>query len=127
MRFLLEKNVCRWQHGMGGLFVASLRIVAYRCLFVSMYLLNNRNVSDKDLFKSDLAESLGVSLYVELMGSQAYGYPMKGMTDFRKRNLAVASCSCFEKAVNLTEGEGDLSGRVETWDLLFMMGKVRIT
>jgi hypothetical protein len=126
IRNFYEKSaLCRWQHAMGGLFVASLRLVAYRCLLLSLILLNDVNLSDKDLYKSELAESLGVSLYVELMGSQVYGYPMKSMTDSRKRDLAVASSSCFEQAIKLTHGDDDLSGRVEAWDLLFMMGKVR--
>ena len=121
-----SEDIYRWQHGLGGLFVSSLRIVAYRCLLVSLHLLNTVNVGDRDLLKSEIAESLGVSLYVELMGSQEYGFPMKVLTQCRKRNLAVAASLCFEQAIKLTQGEDDLSGRAETWDLLFMMGKVRL-
>jgi hypothetical protein len=121
-----KKDCARWQHAIGGLFVSSLRIVAYRCLSVALYLSKRVDNTENKLLKAELVETLGVNLYVELIGSQTYGYPMKEMTACQKRNLATASALCFEQAIKLVQSEEDSSSRLEAWDLLFMKGKVCI-
>lgn len=117
-----------WQQAWGGLFVGALRKMALRCMYVALYLLRRHNTeeSSEGFLPAEIAESLGISYYSELMGSQMYGYPMHVMTDHRKRQLAETALTCFEFA---TEASGDATiDEVEesrqTWDLLFMKGKV---
>lgn len=49
------------------------------------------------------------------------------MTKYRKRRLAEASRVCFQSAVDLSRNvhENERDDDKETWDLLFMVGKVR--
>jgi hypothetical protein len=127
---LFDRNdLVRWQEAWGGLFVSSLRMAAYRCLSLALYASYSKAdpSSDDKLLRSEILESLGASLYSELMGSQSYGYPMKEMTTFRKRKLAEAALSCFEQAMELQVSVArDKSCDVQPpWDLSFMIGKVR--
>lgn len=125
--FLTTKDFVRWQEAWGGIFVASLRIAAYRCLSLSLlasYMKEDATPTDI-LFRSEVTEALGVSLYSEMMGSQSYGYPMSEMTTLRKRSLCMAAKSCFQYAMKLVDlDDQESNGRV-TWDLCFMVGKVR--
>ena len=80
----------------------------------------------------EITESLGVSLYSELMGSQEYGYPMQEMTPARKREVAEAALVCFKTAACVDKSVGELGSSIsggdearDFWDLHFMIGKVR--
>jgi len=126
----LKNDFVGWQQAWGGLFVSSLRKAAHRCLSIALYLSYK---TKNELVVSEIAESLGVSLYSELMGSQEYGYPMQEITLARKRQIAEAALACFERAVRAEkppkEVAGDVSDEDEThdvWDLHFMIGKVRL-
>ena len=112
----LKEDVVTWQQAWGGLFVSSLRKTARRCLLIALYL-SYKMLNDHVV--SEISESLGVSLYTELMGSQEYGYPMQEMTAARKRDVAQAALACFQRALCV---EKSVSG---IWDLHFMIGKVR--
>jgi hypothetical protein len=125
-----------WQQAWGGLFVGALRKMALRCMYVALYLLRRQDPvqSSQDLVPAEMAESLGISFYSELMGSQMYGYPMHVMTDHRKRQLAETALACFQFAVETSawpapideDGDEDMDEEIrQTWDLLFMKGKVR--
>ena len=113
---LLKQDIVAWQQAWGGLFVSSLRKIARRCLLIALYLSYKMS---NDHVVSEISESLGVSLYTELMGSQEYGYPMQEMTAARKREIADAAQACFQRALCV---EKSVSGM---WDLHFMIGKVR--
>jgi hypothetical protein len=112
-----------WQQAMGGLFVSSLRIVAGRCLSLAIYMSNKKNTLDSNV-NSELAETLGVNLYVELMGSQRYGYPMKVLAVNQRRELATHSLACFERAIACLQSSEDSTEKLEAWSLLIMVGKV---
>lgn len=122
-----NKDFVRWQQAWGGLFVSSLRRAAYRCLSVALYVssIADKTTADK-LLRSEITESLGVNLYSELVGSQMYGYPMKAMPVFRKRQIAEAAMACFERAFEVVKPDVQSSAGRVTWDLWFMIGKVRL-
>lgn len=125
----VNKDYVRWQQAWGGIFVSSLRKVAYRCLSLALYTSYKEvetTTTDK-LLRSEITESLGISLYTELMGSQSYGYPFRETTQCRKRETAEAALACFERAVELVKFEDKFnqSGLV-TWDLSLMIGKVSL-
>jgi hypothetical protein len=126
---LFTKNdFAGWQQAWGGLFVSSLRLMALRCMCLGVYVLYKRRErsAKESLLISEVTESLGVTLYSQLIGSQVYGYPLHAMTDLQKRELAEASLTCFESAIESSATSGEESdGGSMTWDLLFMIGKVR--
>ena len=117
------KDFGPWQQAMGGLFVSSLRIVANRCFSLALYMSRKKESVDCSVH-SELAETLGVNLYVELMGAQSYGYPMKVLAVKKRRGLASAALDCFEKAIASMQSDEDSSDKLEAWSLLFMVGKV---
>lgn len=126
---LFAKNdIVGWQQAWGGIFVSSLRKVAYRCICISLAVAYKQDNETKNkLLISEIIESLGTMLYSDLMGSQAYGYPMHVVPTLLKREQFLTSLACFERAVEMTheleKEKGD--GRI-TWDLFFMMGKVSL-
>lgn len=128
-KLFAKNDFVGWQQAWGGLFVSSLRMMALRCMCLGVYVLYKRRErsAEEALLVSEVTEFLGVTLYSQLMGSQVYGYPMHVMTDLQKRELAEASLTCFERAVedSATSGRESDDGRI-TWDLLFMIGKVRV-
>lgn len=121
-----------WQEAWGGIFVFALRKLAVRFMSVALYLLLSKTEQDAEdkVLISELCESLGMILYSDLMGSQNYGYPMRAMGPKRKRDLASASRACFRAAADIVEepssdDDGSDDETQATWDLLFMIGKVR--
>jgi hypothetical protein len=128
---LYEKgDYAGWQQAWGGLFVGALRKMAVRCTFLALYVLRRRDLplSSEHFLASEISESLGVTYYSKLMGSQMYGYPLHVMTDHRKRQMAKTARSCFQFAVDalgVTKSEEDSEAR-QTWDLVFMRGKVSL-
>lgn len=119
-----------WQEAWGGIFVDSLRKLSLRFMCTAMYILNCKDVLEpKDkVLMSEVSESLAIALYTDLMASQNYGYPMHEMTLKRKRDLANAAKSCFQAAADTVDDpseKDDNSQNKATWDLLFMIGKVR--
>lgn len=119
------KDFGLWQQALGGLFVSSLRLVAYRCLSLALYMSNRNDRIDCNV-PSELAETLGVNLYVELMGSQSYGYPMKILPFNKRRDLAFKSLACFERAITCMQSDKDSRDKLEAWSLYFMVGKVSV-
>ena len=118
-----------WQEAWGGLFVFALRKLAIRFMCVSLYLLQSKTQKGEEdtMLMSELCESLGTAIYTELMASQNYGYPMRTMGPKRKRDLATAGRACFRAAADIAElsNADDKEEDQATWDLLFMIGKVR--
>ena len=121
----VAKDFGLWQQAMGGLFVSSLRLVAYRCFSLAIYMSNKKGSVDCNVH-SELAETLGINLYVELMGSQGYGYPMKVLAVKTKRDLATDSLACFERAIACFQPDAGSKDKFEAWSLLFMVGKVSV-
>jgi hypothetical protein len=125
--FVSKKNFVRWQEAWGGLFVSALRKVSLRCLSLAFYTAYKTDSEEYNLI-SEIAESMGVNLYSELMGSQMYGYPMHEMVSYRKRKTAEAALSCFDVAIKVVESVNDKSidsgSARDVWDLHFMKGKV---
>lgn len=128
-----KENYLAWQEAWGGIFVFALRKLSVRFMSVALYLLLSKNEQEAEdrVLISELCESLGVVLYSDLMGSQNYGYPMRCMGLKRKRNLASASKACFRAAVDIVEEpvttDDSSDDSQATWDLLFMIGKVRLS
>jgi hypothetical protein len=121
----LRKNsdLVGWSQAWGGLFVSALRKLAFRCVRLALYILyKDSNPEAAKELVSEVTESLGGNLYSELMGSQVYGYPIHTMSLSLKRELAEASLSCFQKAVDAVTSSQD---KRPTWDLRLMIGKVR--
>ena len=118
-----------WQQAWGGLFVGALRKMSLRCMFIALYLLRRQDseLGSEGLLTSEIAESLGIFYYSELMASQVYGYPMHVMTDHQKRRFAETALTCFQFAVDaLGAATNDKNPETrQTWDLAFMKGKVR--
>ena len=127
-------NFLQWQEAWGGIFVGVLRKLALRFTCTGLFILQSKSSMDAEdrILISEIIESIGISHYSELMGSQAYGYPMHIMSQKRKRNLAHAAKMSFQAALDIVEHDGndegsendDSSDARVTWDLLFMIGKV---
>lgn len=122
-----KEDFVGWQQAWGGLFVGALRKMALRCMYIALYLLRRETPGQtaEEFLTAEIAESIGVSFYSELMGSQMYGFPMHVMTDHRKRQLAETALACFQFAIDASETttiDEDEETR-QTWDLLFMKGK----
>ena len=118
-----------WQEAWGGIFVSALKKLSVRFTAIALYILQSKQelISKDRVLLSELCESLGISLYSDLMGSQNYGFPMRSMGVKRKRDLALASKHCFRAAAEIVEEpmkDDDDSDEHATWDLIFMIGKV---
>jgi hypothetical protein len=124
------ENYVGWQEAWGGIFVYALRKLSMRFLCVALYALQTKNVRQPEdkVLMSGICEALGIAFYTELMASQNYGYPMHVMAEKRKRDLAKSGNSCFQAAAVIAEEPGEQDDGSEaraTWDLVFMIGKVR--
>ena len=119
-----------WQEACGGVFVTALRNLSTRCMSIALYILQSKPKISSDLkvLLSDVCETLGNNFYSELMASQSYGWPMLVMTTNRKRNLAATAKSCYQASIkhadDSVEEDDDINNH-STWDLQFMVGKVR--
>jgi hypothetical protein len=118
------KKLAEWQIAWGGIFVSSLRQLALRCLLFAFAVSSRSHAHSDDEVVVQILEILGTLLYAELSGSQVYGYPMRPMTQQYKRDVAKAALGCFAKEVLLLSTVADKDRR-GTWDLRFMIGKVR--
>jgi hypothetical protein len=119
-----------WQQAWGGLFISALRMLSVRFMCMALYILQCNKTDDPadSVLLSEICESLGISLYSGLMASQGYGYPMHEITGKKKRDLAAAAKACFQCSADTVDkplDEDDSSEGRATWDLLFMIGKVR--
>jgi hypothetical protein len=119
-----------WQEAWGGIFVDSLRKLSVRFMCTALYVLQCKKVLEIEdkVIMSEIYESLGIALYTDLMASQNYGYPMHEMALKRKRDLANGAKCCFQAATDIVDdpsGKDESSEGRATWDLLFMIGKVR--
>ena len=124
-----SRDYLEWQEAWGGIFISALRKLSLRFLCVALYETHSGNTTGKEdnVLKSELRETTGIALYTELMASQKYGYPMREIVPKMKRDIAAASKECFQAAVDILDSstmDDDTDGRA-TWDLLFMIGKVR--
>lgn len=121
-----RKEFVRWQNAWGGLFVSSIRILAARCFGAGLFFASKQTPWNKDdrVIISEMCESLGALMYSSLSGAQVYGYPMHAMSDKERRQVAERCLKCFRGAVKLTGGSTKNENR-STWDLKFMIGKVR--
>jgi hypothetical protein len=118
-----KEDFIGWQQAWGGLFVEALRTIASRCLSMGFFLISKsggtRSEEITSSLQSEVLESLGIAKYSQLMGSQGYGYPMKTISHYRKRELATAAQHCFEEAAKKVVDDDDQV----TYDMLFMVGK----
>jgi hypothetical protein len=120
-----------WQQAWGGLFVSALRMLSVRFMCMALYILQCDKTDDPadSVLASEICESLGISLYSNLMASQSYGYPMHVITGKKKRDLATAAKTCFQCSADTVDkplDKNDSSEGRATWDLLFMIGKVSV-
>ncbi len=119
-----------WQEACGGVFVKALRNLSVRFMCIALYLLQSKPeiTCDHKVLMSDVCETLGNIYYSELIASQNYGWPMHAMTTSRKRSLAIAAKSCYQASIKHADDslreEDDINDH-STWDLQFMVGKVR--
>eukprot|EP00978_Attheya_sp_CCMP212_P004084 scaffold8837_cov54-Attheya_sp.AAC.2 len=113
-------NYGKWQRYWGGIFVYALRAMASRCQRVSLYL-SKKQHNDKgggENLISEVAESIGISLYGELMGSNTFGYPIYRMPDYKKREVAMCAIGHFQHAIFVLAEQDN-----NDWELYFMVGK----
>ena len=118
-----NKDFISWQQAWGGVFVEALRTIALRCLSMGYYLVGevcgtsaNRETTS---LQSEILESMGIAKYSELMGSQRFGYPMRPLCEYRKREISETARICFQEAAMKVEGDENQF----TFDVLFMVGK----
>jgi hypothetical protein len=115
----------QWQQSWGGMFITALERMAVRCMCLAVFIFfeqhSTMSAEDKKLMP-EVFESLGITFYSNLMGSQGYGYPMHVLPKKRKRQLAETAKTCFETSVNIARKEH--AADTEVWDLMFMVGKV---
>jgi hypothetical protein len=126
-----------WQQAWGGVFVSSLRVLARKCMAVAYFIAsreNDHSVETRSGHFSEICGSLGIFMYSEVSGSQTYGYPMRTMTEKRKRDHAEVAAACFKQSLELedehkekTSNERDSGNNASAWDILFMVGKVSWT
>mmetsp|Transcript_19287 Transcript_19287/g.34947 ORF Transcript_19287/g.34947 Transcript_19287/m.34947 type:complete len:2537 (-) Transcript_19287:2523-10133(-) len=113
-------NYGKWQRYWGGIFVYALRAMASRCQRVSLYL-SKKQHNDKgggENLISEVAESIGISLYGELMGTNTFGYPIYRMPDYKKREFAMCAIGHFQHAIFVLAEQDN-----NDWELYFMVGK----
>ncbi|MGK3735025.1 MAG: hypothetical protein ACI90V_001864 [Bacillariaceae sp.] len=127
-----EGDFLGWQEACGGIFVSALRNLSIRFMCVALYIVQCKqpeSSSEDQVLMSEICESLGNGFYSELTASQNYGWSMRTVTSKRKRDLAVMAKVCFQAAIkhadDSVENDDDKKDHA-TWDLLFMVGKVRI-
>jgi len=134
-----QERFSQWQQAWGGLFVSSLRMMAAKCMCLTLYIVQSNFTQSTGPRRSELiyetCEALGTALYTELVGSQWYGYPMQVMPHKEKRDVAETALACYSRAVSeeavfkSSDGEEneerseDEEETKTTWDLLFMIGK----
>ena len=129
-RLFREGNFDLWQQNWGGLFVSSLRNLARRCmgiaLFVSYKGLDKTIEMGDERLAAEICESLGTFMYSEVSGSQIYGYPMRPLTDKRKRDYAEMASTFYRESLALQKRntKRDKDEISTDWDILFMIGKV---
>ena len=127
-KLIENSDFVAWQQALGGMFVEGLRRMATKCLLTALFVLDfkSNHVPDDEVLKSEIFESLGTLQYSQLMGNQVYGYPMQVLTDFKKRDISNTARLCFETALVTVNSTGDADDESQiTWDLQFMIGKVR--
>eukprot|EP00977_Amphora_coffeiformis_P014319 scaffold3967_cov179-Amphora_coffeaeformis.AAC.1 len=128
-RLFRNKEFDMWQHSWGGLFVSSLRILARRCMAIALYVSYkelDRTIEPGDnRLSAEICESLGTFMYSEVSGSQIYGYPMRSLTQNRKRKFADLAATFYGEALSLQKNRPpkDKATVSADWDILFMIGK----
>jgi len=115
-------KLAEWQQAWGGLFVSALLHMAKKCLRVASFLAERK----KENMYCEISESLGTMFYMELMGSESYGYPLCVLADRSKREKAKLALSYFERAISATSAPDDSNqddSNVVLWEVQFMIGK----
>lgn len=111
-----------WQTAWGGIFVSSLREIAFRCLQLALVSAYKATCPDPILI-SEIVETMGLNFYVEISASQVYGFPMHTMPESRKRTHSQACLSCMEHVVETRRSANRTEGTHLVWDIYFMIGK----
>ena len=118
-----------WQEALGGIFVYVLQCLSKRCLHTALVLVSDDDPSSssESLFP-EIAEALGTEYYNQLVGSMTYGYQMKHMCPYEKRQIAISAKKCFLQALKFAESakSHNVECIVSPWQLSFMKGKVRL-
>ncbi|GAX12039.1 hypothetical protein FisN_8Lh139 [Fistulifera solaris] len=118
----LKSDYDAWQNAWGGLFVSALRNIASRCAQLAVYTLHKRRAGvDLQIELSEIMESMGIFFYTDLMASQLYGYPMRLLTPYSKRQIGETSLACFERSIETASSNEEVLRT--SWDLKLMMGK----
>jgi hypothetical protein len=116
-------NFIGWQQAWGGIFVEALRFISLRCICMSYYISRQRRKmlshEANESLKSEILESLGITMYTKLLGGQGYGFPMRPLSAFEKRGIASAAQKCFHYAAIMAAADSNQL----TFDMLFMEGK----
>ena len=119
-----------WQNDWGVIFVSALRKMSKRCFHIAFYLSTTKSEKENDRgdLYPEIAEALGTVSYSELMEGEKRGYPRSVLSDYEKRMTAKFSLECFSKALNYVTAQKKEQlekGNVASWELHFMIGKVR--
>ena len=95
-------------------------------LFVSYKGLDKTIETGDERLAAEICESLGTYMYSEVSGSQIYGYPMRSLTQKRKRDFADIAATFYKESLSLQERntKKDKDEVSADWDILFMIGKV---
>ena len=132
-RLFRDKRYDLWQQCWGGIYVSSLRILSRRCMAVALFVsykgLDNSIEPGDERLAAEICESLGTFMYSEVSGSQIYGYPMRKLTQHRKRKFSEAAAIFYNEALQLQRRSArkDKEGVPAEWDILFMVGKVSVS
>ena len=111
---------------MGSIFVSALRSIGVRCCSIGILALERGSSEpEKGMVASELCEGLGLHFYNELSTSQAYGFPMRALSQKEARALAEASIACFSESSRILETmKTNSSEEMSSWDIRLMVGKV---
>lgn len=111
-----------WQHQWGTLFVAALRLMRHRCFQTAIMISKKNDISVRgDSIYSEVVEAMGTAFY------NSIGFSAREQSNFEKRRKAQMASACYHCALDYLRSSFDKSsGSVPaTWELLFMIGKVR--
>jgi hypothetical protein len=112
----------QWQIQWGTLFVAALRLMRHRCFHTAMLIAKKKEISVQgESIYSEVVEALGTAHY------NSIGFSAREQSKFEKRRKAQIASACYHRAMECLRSSFDASSDSvpATWELLFMIGKVR--
>jgi len=117
-----QGDYSQWQYHWGASFVSALRLMRHRCFRIAMHLSKKKEIYTKqESIYSAVAEASGTAYY------DAIGFSARQQTKFETRKTAQMANECFQSALESLRSSVSDSGDVPaTWELLFMIGKVRM-